>query len=73
MHINAIIAEIGSTTTLLSAVDGINTKNPVFLGQGEHYTTVQEGDVTLGIEKALKLLEQKLGGPLDWDMFLASS
>ena len=73
MHINAIIAEIGSTTTLLSAVDGINTKNPVFLGQGGHYTTVQEGAVTLGIEKALKLLEQKLGGPLDWDMFLASS
>ncbi len=73
MHVDAIIAEIGSTTTLISAVDGINTKTPRFLGQGEHYTTVQEGDVTLGIDKALKLLEQKLGSPLDWDIFLASS
>jgi len=73
MHIDAIIAEIGSTTTLLSAVDGLNTRNPVFLGQGEHYTTVQEGDVTLGIERALKLLEQKVGEPLVWDTFLATS
>ncbi|SHM34702.1 conserved hypothetical protein [Caldanaerovirga acetigignens] len=43
------------------------------MGQGVAPTTVLQGDVTVGLEKAIKDLEKKLGGPLKWQRMMASS
>lgn len=61
MLIDIVVAEIGSTTTVLSAFGGIGTDRPVLLGQGLHTTTVGEDDVMLGVRAALKSLESRLG------------
>ncbi len=74
MKVDYIIAEIGSTTTVLSAfITGRNGKL-TFLAQGESYTTVNENDVTIGIEKAINKLKKRLEiKDLTWNTFLASS
>jgi uncharacterized protein (TIGR01319 family) len=61
MRIDAIVYEIGSTTTVVSAFDGLETDDPKFLGQGFSKTTVLEGDVNIGIQLALAELKQNLG------------
>lgn len=53
MYIDILVAEIGSTTTLINAFNGINTNNPLFLGQGQAPTSVLEGDVRIGLKAAL--------------------
>lgn len=71
--IDALVAEIGSTTTLINAFDGLDSA-PSFLGQGAAPTTVLEGDVRLGLSSAIKDLEQKLGYPVSYrDLFATSS
>lgn len=46
----------------------------LFAGQGESYTTVNEGDVSIGINKAMTVLKERLGiADLKWKLFLASS
>lgn len=61
MRIDALVAEIGSTTTLINGFNGLNSPNPVFVGQGIYPTTVLQGDVTIGLEGAIKDLAGKLG------------
>jgi len=61
MKIDLIVAEIGSTTTAVNAFDRLSTAEPQFLGQGTHYTTVEAGDVRVGLRGALEKLKQKLG------------
>lgn len=74
MKIDILTAEIGSTTTVLTAFSCNAAGRMTLLGQGESYTSVTENDVTIGIERALKKLKQTLGvGVLDWEVFLASS
>jgi uncharacterized protein (TIGR01319 family) len=73
LKVNLLVAEIGSTTTVVTAFDKINTKEPKVIGQAEHYTTVKEGDVTIGIFKAIKRLEEKLKEKINWEKFIASS
>lgn len=73
MKFDLLVAEIGSTTTVVTAFDKINSKNPIVIGQAEHYTTVQEGDVTIGIFKAKKRLEEKIKEKIEWEKFIASS
>lgn len=73
MKFDLLVAEIGSTTTVVTAFDKINSKNPIVIGQAEHYTTVQEGDVTIGIFKAIKRLEEKIKEKIEWEKFIASS
>lgn len=58
MKVDVLVAEIGSTTTTVSAFDGL-ASSPVFLGQGLSETTPE--DVEVGFRKALKNLEKKLG------------
>ncbi|WP_342455662.1 glutamate mutase L [Caloramator sp. Dgby_cultured_2] len=54
MKIDCLIAEIGSTTTVLNA---FNIKNEIkFIGQGQGPTAVLEGDVTIGLNMALDSL-----------------
>lgn len=74
MHVDVLVAEIGSTTTVVNAFQGIHTENPSFLGQGQGVTTVEEGDVTLGLHMALEDLRKNLQvETLTYDRFLATS
>ncbi|MBM7559830.1 GlmL-related ornithine degradation protein [Marinitoga litoralis] len=73
MKVDLLTAEIGSTTTIVTAFDKIDTKKPIILAQGEHYTTINEGDITIGIERAIKTIEEKIGEKISWDKFLATS
>ena len=72
MHADVLIAEIGSTTTLGSAFD--LSANPRFLGQGQAATTVLEGDVRVGLARAIESLKESLGASaFEYDELLASS
>jgi uncharacterized protein (TIGR01319 family) len=72
MHADVLIAEIGSTTTLVSAF-AIGDA-PFLLGQGQAATTVQQGDVREGLNCAIDALKANLGtSELDYGELLASS
>lgn len=61
MQIDVLVAEIGSTTTVVNAFDGIGTSDPVFLGQGFAPTSVLSGDVRMGLQGAVEDLCRNLG------------
>jgi uncharacterized protein (TIGR01319 family) len=74
LKIDVLVAEIGSTTTVVNAFNGIGTDNPVFVGQGQAPTTVLEGDVTVGLKGAIDSLKENLqADELTWDDMLATS
>ena len=60
MKTDVLVAEIGSTTTVVNAFQGINSPDPVFLGQGQAPTTVLEGDVRTGLNQAIADLKRHL-------------
>ncbi|SMP49161.1 GlmL-related ornithine degradation protein [Anoxynatronum buryatiense] len=60
MKIDVLVAEIGSTTTVVNAFNGIHTPDPVFLGQGQAPTSVLEGDVRIGLNNAIEELSKYL-------------
>jgi uncharacterized protein (TIGR01319 family) len=71
--IDALVAEIGSTTTLVNAFSGLEGQ-PSFLGQSMAPTTALEGDVTIGLRLAIERLKTGLGAEdLAWQAFYASS
>jgi uncharacterized protein (TIGR01319 family) len=72
MKIDLLVAEIGSTTTVITAYQ-IKEKNVKIIAQTESYTTIDKGDVTLGIGKALKNMEEKVKDKISWEKFLATS
>lgn len=59
MKIDLLVAEIGSTTTVVNAFNHINV-NPKFIGQGQSSTTVTEGDVNIGLKNAINDLGKRL-------------
>ncbi|MGM0435481.1 MAG: glutamate mutase L [Bacillota bacterium] len=71
MKIDVLVAEIGSTTTVVNA---FNIHDVVqFLGRGVANTTVKT-DVNQGLEEALTDLEKRLSEAIEWkEMFAASS
>ena len=74
MKIDVLVAEVGSTTTVVNAFIGLKGEEPKFIGQGQAPTTVEEGDVNLGLMDAIYDLEEKLGiSELEYDEFLATS
>ncbi|MGL4914371.1 MAG: GlmL-related ornithine degradation protein [Romboutsia sp.] len=75
MKIDVIVAEIGSTTTVVNAFLGIHTNNPKFIGQGQAPTTVFEGgDVRNGLNGAIKDLAINLGvEDIEYDDMFATS
>lgn len=74
MKINVLVAEIGSTTTVVNAFSDIDTDHPRFLGQGQAPTTVVEGDVNIGLNNAIDSLRQNLGiSEIEYDEMLATS
>lgn len=58
MKIDCLVAEIGSTTTVVNAFDKINSINPIFIGQGTSKTTTS--DVTIGLTDAINDLKKNL-------------
>uniref|UniRef100_A0A7C5VKE5 DNA mismatch repair protein MutL n=1 Tax=Fervidobacterium thailandense TaxID=1008305 RepID=A0A7C5VKE5_9BACT len=72
MKVDLLFAEIGSTTTVLTAFH-FGFGKPKILAQTEHWTTVNEGDVTIGIENALRNMREILGESVTWEKFAATS
>ncbi len=83
--VDALVVEIGSTTTVVSAFDGLGEgaegtpvggggarREPRLLGQGTAMTSVTAGDVTLGAAEARTHLEE-LTGPMAPRWVLATS
>lgn len=74
MKISVLVAEIGSTTTVVNAFDKIMSPCPEFIGQGQAPTSVCDGDVTIGLKGAVDDLKRNLRvTELEWDEFLATS
>jgi uncharacterized protein (TIGR01319 family) len=74
MRVDVLVAEIGSTTTVVNAFNDLSTEHPVFLGQGQAPTSVYEGDVRIGLSQAVADLERKLSVPtLEFSEMLATS
>ncbi len=74
MHIDVLVAEIGSTTTLVNAFGGVREGEPRFLGQGCAPTSVLAGDVRVGLKEAVDDLAKKMGwGELTYREMLATS
>lgn len=70
--IDLLVAEIGSTTTVVNAF--CFAPSPTFVGQGQAFTTVEEGDVNLGIQQAIANLKESLGlDEIDYDRLIATS
>ena len=73
MRIDALVAEIGSTTTIVNAFM-LDPKCPEFLGQGVAPTSVADGDVAIGLNLAKTDLKRNLKlDALEYDRFLATS
>ena len=76
MKIDVLIAEIGSTTTVVNAFDHLESDNPVFLGQGQAPTSVKEGDVNIGLQAAIEDMKKNLhieNEKLEYTNMLATS
>ena len=74
MNIDVLVAEIGSTTTLVNAFAGINTDEPRFIGQGQAPTSELEGDVSIGLEGDVEYLKNRLGlDKIEYGEMLATS
>lgn len=74
VKIDALVAEIGSTTTVVNAFDNLSSKEPIFIGQGHAPTTVLDGDVRLGLQSAINSLKKTLGAPsIEYGTLLATS
>lgn len=73
MKFDLIVAEIGSTTTVVNGFNGINTEDPILAGQGQSETTVLSGDVNIGLFNALENLKANNGATsIEYDEFYAS-
>ena len=68
-----LVFEIGSTTTLVNAFSGLDSDSPVFVGGGQAATSVEAGDVTIGLQQAIDDLERKTGIQGPYTSMLATS
>ncbi|HRV34007.1 MAG TPA: glutamate mutase L, partial [Anaerovoracaceae bacterium] len=74
MNIDVLVAEIGSTTTVVNAFRGLDSDSPEFFGQGQAATSVLEGDVRIGLQEAIEdLCLQKGIDSIRYDHMLATS
>ena len=74
MRIDVLVAEIGSTTTVINAFEGIGTPCPEFIGQGQAPTSVLDGDVTIGLKGAIDDLKKSLKtDEIEYDEMLGTS
>ena len=74
MKVDVLVAEIGSTTTVVNAFIGLDSEKPIFWAQGQAPTSVLEGDVRIGLQGAIDDLKAKKGiDTLEYDEMLATS
>lgn len=74
MKVDVLVAEIGSTTTVVNAFKDLDTDNPVFWAQGQAPTSVMDGDVRIGLQGAIEDLCKKMEiDSLEYDEMLATS
>ena len=74
MKVDVLVAEIGSTTTVVNAFRNLDSDNPEFFAQGQAPTSVLEGDVRIGLQGAVDDLKKKAGiDELEYDEMLATS
>ena len=74
MKVDVLVAEIGSTTTVVNAFHDLDGKTPAFLGQGQAPTSVLQGDVCVGLQGAVDDLCRKNGwDDLQYGAMLATS
>ena len=74
MRVDVLVAEIGSTTTVVNAFKDLKTDNPIFWGQGQAPTSVLAGDVRIGLKGAIEDLCKKMKiDSLEYDEMLATS
>ena len=74
MKVDILVAEIGSTTTVVNAFKDLDTENPVFWAQGQAPTSVLDGDVRIGLQGAIDDLCKKMKiDNLEYDEMLATS
>lgn len=77
MKVDYLVAEIGSTTTLVTAFNvKYDTEGRVFVDipvQGKSCTTVLDGDVTIGLKSAVMDIEIQIKESLTWGRMLATS
>ena len=74
MKVDVLVAEIGSTTTVVNAFKDLDTENPVFWAQGQAPTSVLDGDVRIGLQGAIDDLCRKMNiDKLEYDEMLATS
>lgn len=74
MKVDVLVAEIGSTTTVVNAFKDLDTENPVFWAQGQAPTSVMDGDVRIGLNGAIEDLKKKMNiDSLEYDQMLATS
>lgn len=72
MRVDYIVAEIGSTTTLCTAFSVVSESINI-IAQGKSFTTVLDGDVTIGLKNAISDIEAQIGQELTWNRTLATS
>ena len=73
MKVDVLVAEIGSTTTVVNAFINLDSDNPVFWAQGQAPTSVLDGDVRIGLQGAIDDLCKKMGiENLEYDQMLAT-
>lgn len=74
MKIDVLVAEIGSTTTVVNAFTDLDTDNPIFWGQGQAPTSVMDGDVRIGLHGAIDdLCKNKGVKSIEYGQMLATS
>lgn len=74
MKADVLVAEIGSTTTVVNIFQDLKSGQPVYLGQGQAPTSVLDGDVRIGLQNAIKDLCRKLRvSSIEYDEMLATS
>lgn len=74
MKVDVLVAEIGSTTTVVNAFKDLDSENPVFWAQGQAPTSVLDGDVRIGLQGAIDdLCKKKRIDKLEYDQMLATS
>ena len=74
MKIDVLVAEIGSTTTVVNAFNNINSPDQGFLGQGQAPTSVLEGDVRIGLNSAIDDLAENLNAQsIEYTEMIATS
>jgi len=72
MKADYLISEVGSTTTVVTAFKFTDMGIEV-AAQGKSYTTVLEGDVTIGLRAAIMDMERECGEEVTWNRMLSTS